>query len=117
MSLKRFVNQHKRSMKEVNDLSERIGKETGFPFCKSGNKITKGRTTTGTVNMVKIAKCNKGKRIGSFHTHPGGTAGFSQPDWDSFYKDSEKFACVAARSKLFCCKRVREKGKCETFHI
>lgn len=79
--------------------------EFAFPICKRGNKISRGRTTTGTPNsvVVPLNSCPKGsKPIGVHHLHPSGSPRLSTQDIKEARRLKLDVMCVRAGRKVKC---------------
>lgn len=62
-------------------------REHGFVICEVNGDLVRGTETVGGPYGVNInTRCQRGKRVGSFHTHPHGQAQPSQADIREGYK-------------------------------
>lgn len=92
-------------MKKNLKKSEEINKEIGFNLCQvDGNNDLKDENYhIGTEDSIYFSvKCDIGKKVGEFHTHP---KGFSQPSLNDLHNAcSEGIECIGgAKDKKIVC--------------
>jgi len=74
-----------------------MSNEIGFELCRTTTgRVVRGGRAEGSANRVTIPKnCPVGTQpIGTYHTHPGGSAYPSSQDVDTILANGLRFACI-----------------------
>jgi len=90
-----------RAIVAMAQATKRDGNERGAAICARHGVLSFGEKVTGSGHSVRTrtARCPAGKRVGSFHTHGGGSSTTPSPgDWASTTRSGDRLMCIGAAS-------------------
>jgi len=83
------------TLKKLARKSVKEGKEYGVALCKHRGKVELQDFKVGNSTGINASKCEKGSRLGSFHTHMNETPIPSEQDIKSFFRLRDRVACIS----------------------